>query len=88
MSNNNETNMDTLNPTQSIAPARYTVAVESMDEAIRLFGVFDENLRIIQQETGACIKSEADCISITGEEKEASLAHVVVDKLRILYLSL
>ena len=83
MSNNNETNtnMETMNQAETIAPARYTVAVESMDEAIRLFGVFDENLKIIQQETGASIKSEADCISITGEEKDASLAHVVVDKL-------
>ena len=44
-----------------------TVPVESMDELIRLFGVFDENLKIIEDETGARIRTEADCIRIEGE---------------------
>ena len=30
-----------------------SVGIESMDEVIRLFGVFDENLKIIEAETGA-----------------------------------
>ena len=29
------------------------IAVESMDEMIKLFGVFDENLKVISSETGA-----------------------------------
>ena len=32
-----------------------TVEIESMDEIIRLFGVFDENLKVIEAETGARI---------------------------------
>ena len=61
--------------------AQRDVAVESMDEVIRLFGVFDENLSIIQQETGAVIKADTDNIRITGEAQAAELAYTVVDKL-------
>ena len=45
---------------------KHLVAVDSMDEVIRLFGVFDENLKVIEEETGAVIKAGADCIDITG----------------------
>ncbi len=61
--------------------AQRDVSVESMDEVIRLFGVFDENLSIIQQETGAVIKTDTDNIRITGEAQAAELAYTVVDKL-------
>ena len=57
------------------------VPVESMDEMIRLFGVFDENLKIIEDETGAHIRTEGDCIRIEGEDASAELAAVVTDKL-------
>ncbi len=57
------------------------VPVESMDEMIRLFGVFDENLKIIEDETGARIRTEADNIRIEGAGGSAELAATVVDKL-------
>ena len=57
------------------------VSVESMDEMIRLFGVFDENLKIIEEETGARIRAEGDCIKIEGDEASAELAATVADKL-------
>ncbi len=57
------------------------VSVESMDEMIRLFGVFDENLKILEEETGARIRAEGDCIKIEGGEASAELAATVVDKL-------
>ena len=57
------------------------VSVESMDEMIRLFGVFDENLKILEEETGARIRAEGDCIKIEGDEASAELAATVVDKL-------
>ena len=60
---------------------KHTVAVDSMDEVIRLFGVFDENLKVIEEETGAVIKAGADCIDITGPEEAAALAETVLDKL-------
>ena len=62
-------------------PRSYEIGVESMDEVLRLFGVFDENLCIIQQETGAMIKTDGGSIRITGEEDAAALAYTVVDKL-------
>ncbi|MBQ3201743.1 MAG: PhoH family protein [Clostridia bacterium] len=57
------------------------VPVESMDEMIRLFGVFDENLKIIEDETGARIRTEVDSIRIEGAGGSAELAATVVDKL-------
>lgn len=57
------------------------VSVESMDEMIRLFGVFDENLKIIEEETGSRIRAEGDCIKIEGDEASAELAATVADKL-------
>ena len=70
-----------LDLTPAREPSRYEIALESMDEVLRLFGVFDENLGIIQQETGAIIKTDGGSVVITGEEEAAALAHAVVDKL-------
>ncbi len=58
-----------------------TVAIEQMDELIRLFGVFDENLKIIEAETNAHITSDADSIRITGSEEEVQTASAVIEKL-------
>ena len=60
---------------------KHLVAVDSIDKVIRLFGVFDENLNVIEEETGAVIKAGADCIDITGPEEAAALAETVLDKL-------
>ena len=62
---------------------KHTVAVDSMDEVIRLFGVFDENLKVISAETGARIIAAGDCIRIEGSAEAAELAKTVVDKLLI-----
>lgn len=60
---------------------KYQVEAESMDELIRLFGVFDENLKIIEEETGARLTSASDNITVEGGEEEALLAFTVVEKL-------
>ncbi|MDR0840715.1 MAG: PhoH family protein [Christensenellaceae bacterium] len=52
-----------------------------MDELMRLFGAFDENLSIIQQETGAVIETDAGSIRIGGKPAAAELAYTVADKL-------
>ena len=57
------------------------VAIENMDELIRLFGVFDENLNIIEAETGAHISSDAESIRITGAEEDVNAASAVIEKL-------
>lgn len=65
----------------TIELSEYTVSVEQMDELIRLFGVFDENLKIIENETGAHIVSDAGSIRITGAEPDAAAAAAVIEKL-------
>ena len=57
------------------------VPVEQMDELIRLFGVFDENLKVIEAETNAHIASDADNIRITGAEEAVTTATAVIEKL-------
>ncbi len=62
-------------------PMERHVALGSVDEAIKLFGVFDENLKIIEDETGARISAEAESICVRGGAKETELAAIVLDKL-------
>lgn len=64
-------------------PAAITdrIEAESMDELIRLFGVFDENLRIIEEETGVRMATESDCVRVSGNEDSVKLAKTVTDKL-------
>ena len=61
-----------------------TVEIRSMDEQIRLFGVFDENLKVIEAETGTSIRSDADNILISGEEDNTAIAQNVIEKLLML----
>lgn len=79
MDNNNEMNLSEA--TEALCTAES--AVESMDEMIKLFGVFDENLKVISAETGARIIAAGDCIRIEGSAEAAELAKTVVDKLLI-----
>ena len=58
-----------------------SVGIESMDEVIRLFGVFDENLKIIEAETGAHITTSADSVRIDGSAEQTQLAACVIEKL-------
>lgn len=57
------------------------VELESMDDSIGLFGVFDENLPIFEEETGAKIRIHADGIALEGTAEAVSLCRVVLDKL-------
>ena len=57
------------------------VQTESMDEVIRLFGVFDENLKIIEAETNTRISSVDDNIRVIGAENDANVALSVIEKL-------
>lgn len=61
-----------------------SIPVESMDEVIRLFGAFDENLAVLESETGAKIAHAADSIRVSGGEEEVAAAAAVVDKLLML----
>ena len=57
------------------------VPVESLDEVIRLFGVFDENLAVIENETNTRIRTSPENITIEGESEDVAVAVAVTDKL-------
>lgn len=61
-----------------------TISIEHMDELIRLFGVFDENLKIIESETEAHITASGDSIQISGAQSAVAVAEAVIDKLLML----
>jgi phosphate starvation-inducible PhoH-like protein len=52
-----------------------------MEQLIALFGSFDENTTIIEQETGTKISTRDRSISIEGEEENTALAATVIEKL-------
>lgn len=54
------------------------IEFDSMDEAIRLFGVFDENLHIIEAETAARISFDSERIKVCGEQSAVSAASGVI----------
>lgn len=58
-----------------------SIEINSMDEIIRLFGAFDENLKVIEAETGASIRSDAESIVVSGEAEAVSTAVNVIEKL-------
>ncbi|MEG1559306.1 MAG: PhoH family protein [Clostridia bacterium] len=53
----------------------------SMEEQIKLFGAFDENLKIIESETNATIRVDTDKISFLGDAEACALAQTIVEKL-------
>lgn len=55
--------------------------VDSLEQLSDLFGAFDENLKVIEKETGASIISRDHQMVIRGREEDAELARIVVDKL-------
>lgn len=61
-----------------------TTAVESVDEVIRLFGVFDENLSVIESETNTKITAGPDNIRIDGSPGDVGITAAVLDKLLLM----
>ena len=57
------------------------IEVDNLEQLIELFGSFDENVKVIEKETGANIFSRNTHVVITGRREDAELAKVVVDKL-------
>ena len=55
--------------------------LESMEDSVGLFGVFDENVPIFEEETGAKLKIRSDGIAIEGEPEAVALCRSVLDKL-------
>ncbi len=57
------------------------IELESMDDSIGLFGVFDENLTVFEEEIGVKIRIHSDGISIEGDEEQVRLCRTVLEKL-------
>ena len=57
------------------------LAIDAMDDLIGLFGVFDENLRVIEEETGTRIAASADGIHIEGEPAAVGQTAAVLEKM-------
>ena len=43
------------------------ISIERMEEAINLFGLFDENIRIIEQELGVTVVNRESNLKISGD---------------------
>ena len=57
------------------------IELESMDDSIGLFGVFDENLAVFEEEIGVRIRIHSDGIAIEGDEDQVALCKTVLEKL-------
>ena len=55
-----------------------TVSIERMEDAIDIFGSFDENIRLIEQELGVRVVSRAGQVKISGEEEPVDQAAKVI----------
>ena len=47
------------------------ISIERLEQAVNIFGSFDENIRIIEQELAVRVVSRDDQLKISGEEDEA-----------------
>lgn len=63
---------------------KFYIPMEDAGLTSALFGQYDENIRVIEDEINVRIGVEADNIAISGEEKAASLAGTVINRLIIL----
>lgn len=77
-----ELNLFEESPARAPLKSEAFLPVQSMDEQIKLFGVFDENLDILQAETGARISTSSDCIKIEGNTADVELCRLVLEKLQ------
>ena len=57
------------------------IKIDSIDVLTKLLGVFDENLKIVSEQTETMIFSESDKLKISGEEQSVKICVDVLDKL-------
>lgn len=51
-----------------------TISVDRLEQAVSLFGSFDENIRLIEQEYGVSVISRGSDLKVTGEAENVSKA--------------
>lgn len=64
-----------------MAQKQMLLSVESMEDYVSLFGVGDENVNSLMQETGAEIALRGDELCFSGDEEQVELAVTVTEKL-------
>lgn len=57
------------------------INIESMEVLMALFGNFDENIKIVEEETGVKVIARETQIRIIGSEEQVAIATVVIEKL-------
>ena len=58
-----------------------TISIERMEQAINLFGLFDENIRLIEQELGVSVVNRESNLKISGDAEDVMLAVRAVEGL-------
>ncbi|HWP22130.1 MAG TPA: PhoH family protein [Candidatus Cryosericum sp.] len=66
---------------QDIERVSVSIPLENVDELLGLFGVFDENIGVLEEETGASIRAEASGVRISGEREAVGVAQIVIEKM-------
>ena len=66
---------------ENMEKATERIELESMDDSIGLFGVFDENLAVFEEETGVKLRIHNDGIAIEGSAEQVALCRTVLEKL-------
>ena len=67
--------------TQETERVMLSIPLENVDELLGLFGVFDENIGVLEEETGAHIRADSEGVRITGEAEGAEIAKLVIVKM-------
>ncbi len=63
---------------------KLTIEIENPDMLAELFGQRDENVRVIEDETGVRISMQEGSICISGQQEQAEVAQTVVRRLMLL----
>lgn len=63
---------------------KLTIEIENPDMLAELFGQRDENVRVIEDETGVRISMQEGSICISGQQEQAEVAQTIVRRLMLL----
>ena len=57
------------------------ISIDRLEQAVNLFGSFDENIRLIEQELGVRVVGRDDQLKISGEDTPVAYAAKVIQGL-------
>ncbi|MEX1377346.1 MAG: PhoH family protein [Eubacteriales bacterium] len=62
--------------------AKKQIEVTSLQELTAIFGSFDENVKVIEEQTGVTIKAKDSTIQIEGDDEDVDIACQVLEQLK------